>query len=237
VPNDQVSTEAGQLQSDLAESSSDRRVARLTALIGVVAADLELICILLISRIPGGTARDAEIKRFYERFGHRLSTLVGLYIMPFAGIALIQFVVLLRMWIRVDADRKNNMESIIQLASGILYIAILFVSAAAMSVFAATAQFTDTEVDPNLARQFPSFAHTQLLVSGMRMAAMFVITSSALGLRSELMPKRSAYLGFGIFLFLLLSISLHPWFAVVFPVWTLLSCGHIFRRARNLSVG
>jgi hypothetical protein len=219
---------------ELAETSSARRVARLTAFIGAAAATLELISIVLLSRIPGGSASDVEIERFYESQGQRLPILVGLYIMPFAGIAFIWFVVLLRMWIRADADRRNIMQSNIQLVSGILYIAIFFVSAAAMSVFAATAQFTDTAVDPSLARQFPNFAHTLLLVFGMRMAAMFVFTSSALGLKSHLMPKRFAYLGFGFGLFLLLSVSLYPWLAVVFPVWILLVCGHIFRRSRTL---
>ena len=154
--------------------------------------------------------------------------------MPFAGIAFIWFVVLLRMWIRAEADKRNVMQSNIQLTSGTLYIAIFFVSAAAMSVFSATAQFTDHEIDPALARQFPNFAYTLLLVFGMRMAAMFVFTTSALGKKSKLMPRRFAYIGFAFGLFLLLSVSLFPWLAVVFPVWILMVCAHIFLRARRI---
>jgi hypothetical protein len=216
------------------DPASARKVARLTAGIGAIAAILELMSFFLLSRLPGGSATDEEIIAFYHSESERIPTIAGLYVMPFAGIAFIWFVVLLRMWIRAEADRRNVMQSNIQLTSGILYIAIFFVSAAAMSVFAATAQLTDQEIDPTLARQFPNFAHTLLLVFGMRMAAMFVFTTSALGMKSKLMPKRFAYLGYAFGVFLLLSVSLFPWLALVFPAWILMVCVHIYLRSRTI---
>ena len=211
-----------------------RRVARLTAAIGVVFGVLALVSFWLLSRIPRGTASDEEILSFYASDSKRLPIVAGLYVMPFAGLAFIWFVVLLRMWIRADADRRNILQSNIQLVSGILYIAIFFVSAAAMSVFAATAEFTDTTVDPELARQFPNFAYTLLLVFGMRMAAMFVFTSTLLGHKGGLMPRWFVVLGLVFGVFLLLSVSLYPWLAIAFPIWVLMLCGLIFLRARTI---
>jgi hypothetical protein len=50
--------------------------------------------------------------------------LVGLYLMPFAGIAFLWFIVALRMWITHSASRENVLLSNIQLVSGIVFIAL-----------------------------------------------------------------------------------------------------------------
>lgn len=71
--------------------------------------------------------------------------LVGLYLMPFAGIAFVWFIVALRMWEEGSSHRRSVLQSNLQLISGIVYVALFFVGAAASSVVAASVHFSDVE--------------------------------------------------------------------------------------------
>ena len=83
-----------------------------------------------MSGLPGADASTSEITEFYGSAERRRVLLVGLYLMPFAGIAFIWFVVALRMWVEATARRRNILLSDMQLATGILYVALSFAGAA-----------------------------------------------------------------------------------------------------------
>jgi len=76
-----------------------RQAAMLTAAVGITFSVLFLLAFWLTSTTPGARAPDREITEFYASSERRRVTLVGLYIMPFAGIAFVWFIVALRMWI------------------------------------------------------------------------------------------------------------------------------------------
>ena len=77
-----------------------------------------------------------------------LPVAVGLYLLPFAGIAFLWFIVALRMWAAASTQRLNNLQSNLQLISGIVFVALFFVGAAATSVLASSVQFADGPIDP-----------------------------------------------------------------------------------------
>jgi hypothetical protein len=56
----------------------------------------------------------------------------------------------------------------------------------------------------------------------MRMAGVFMISTSTLSLRTGIIPRWMAFLGFALALFLLLSLSFFYWAPLVFPLWILL---------------
>jgi hypothetical protein len=95
-------------------------------------------------------------------------------------------------------------------------------------------EFAHGPVDPMLARQLPQLSSTILLVFAMRMAAMFVFTTSNIGRASGILPRWFIYLGFGVGLFLLLSATFNRLLALVFPVWVLMLCAILYDRARAL---
>ena len=131
--------------------------------------------------------------------------------------------------------RPSVLQSNLQLVSGILYVALFFVGAAASSVLAASVEFADGEVDPDVARQFPVFGSTVVFVFAFRMAAMFVFTTSSIGLRAAILPRWFAWSGYAVATFLLLSASFQRWFVLVFPVWLLASaCCCSGARARSI---
>jgi hypothetical protein len=211
-----------------------RKAAFLTAGVGIAHAVLFLLAIWLLSDAPGAEATNEEILDYYSSDEQRRPLLVALYVMPFAGIALIWFIVALRMWISGQVRRENVLLSNVQLVSGILYVALFFAGSAASSVLAASVEFADGPVDPVVARQFPQFGSALLFVFGMRMAAMFVFTTTNIFRHAGIMPRWFALAGFVVGLFLLLSASFNRALVLVFPIWMLVLCLLMLDKARRI---
>ena len=206
----------------------------LTSAVGGLHAVLFLVSFLLLSSRPGANATTGEITEYYSSAESRRVLLVGLYLMPFAGIAFIWFVVALRMWVEGTVRRVNILLSNIQLVSGILYVALFFAAAASTSVLAASVEFSDGDIDPVVAHQFPQFGNTLVLVFALRMAAMFVMTTSTIGRTSRVVPAWFAWSGYVVAAFLLLSASLQTWLALVFPIWLLVLSVILLQHARRI---
>jgi hypothetical protein len=230
----EASTALSAEQEGTEEGRSLRRAAYLTAGVGAAHAVLFLLSYYLLSSTPGPDASDAAIVIFYNSAGRRLVILAGLYVMPFAGIAFMWFIVALRMWISAGGRPENYLLSNMQLVSGILYVAMFFVAAAAHSTVAASTEFSSSQIDPVVARQLPQYANTLLLVLAMRMAAMFVFTTSNIGKMAGVLPRWFVYLGFAVGLFLLLSASFSNLLVLVFPVWLFTLCLLLMWRSRHI---
>jgi hypothetical protein len=213
------------------DGQSLRRARYLTITLGSLHAILFLISLWLLSAGPGPKATAAQLVRFYHSGAQRRLLLAGLYLMPFAGIAFIWFIVAQRMWIRGRLRQENVLLLDVQLVSGILYVALFFATAAASAVTAAAVEFSDTPIDLNAAREFPEFGYALMYVFAMRMAAMFVFTTSKFGQEAGVLPRWFKYIGYAVGLFLLLSATFNTILAVVFPLWVLALCALLLRRA------
>ena len=213
---------------------SRRHAALLTVAVGVAHALLFLLSYWLSTSSPGALASDEELVAFYESGSRRQMILVGLYVMPFAGIAFLWFSVALRAWIRASSSRENELFSGVQLVSGILYVGLFFAAAAASSVMAVSVEFSHSPVDPLVARQFPQYGATLIMVFAMRMAAMFVFTTSRIGRSTGVLPRWFTYLGLVVGLFLLLSASFSRELVLVFPLWLLALCALLLVRVQRV---
>jgi hypothetical protein len=211
-----------------------RRAATLTASVGIAFSILFAVSFFLMLQVPGGKASDQEIYDYYNSSARVLPSAVGLYLLPFAGIAFLWFIVALRLWAAASTVRLNALQSNLQLISGIVFVALFFVGAAAISVLATVVQFSETEIDPVGARQFPIFGQTILIFFAMRMAAMFVFTTSSLARSAHILPRWLQWVGFLVGLFLLLSASFSPFLILVFPAWVLGLSLVLLRRAREI---
>ena len=71
----------------------------------------------------------------------------------------------------------------------------------------------------------------------MKMAGVFMMSLSTLSLRTGIMPRWMAYLGFALAIFLILSLGLIYWAPVVFPLYVLMISIYIlianFRRSQS----
>ncbi len=206
-----------------------RRAAFLTAGVGIVHAVLFLLAYWLSFPFPAAdTVGDA-----YMSGAARRLALVGLYVMPFAGIAFIWFIVALRMWTSGNIRRENVLLSNVQLVSGILYVAIFFAAAAAAAM-GATAESDRVSIEPGYYRDFPRYGGTLLFVFGMRMAAMFVFTTTNIGRSAGILPRWFVVAGYAVGLFLLLSATFSRALVLVFPVWVLVLCLLLLDQARRI---
>ena len=213
-----------------------RRAAILTARLGIVQAILMLVSVWLLAYLPQPTSSDAALVAFYESADRRLVVLVGLYLMPFSAIAFLWFAVALRMWAERSTAKLDVLLSNVQLCSAIVFISLLLAGAAASTVPAITMELSTAPFDPTTARQFPQFGSSLLVVLSMRLAAMFVFTTSNITRRHGLLPRWFALTGFAVGLFLLLSASLNPFLVLVFPAWVLALSVLLLLRARQLPV-
>jgi hypothetical protein len=211
-----------------------RQAATITAVVGALHAILFLGAFVLLAGAPGPNATDAEIYDYYASPSGRLPSLVGLYVMPFAAIAFVWFIVALRMWEAFAVRRESILLSNLQLVSGILYVALLSVGAAAQAVLAASVEFADGPIDPVVARQFPTYGNTLFFVFAIRMAAVFVFTTSNIGRTARVLPAWFGYVGIAVGVFMLVSISLTPVLLLVFPVWLLALSGIMLVKARSI---
>jgi hypothetical protein len=221
--------------SELEHGRSLRRAATLTAGVGIAFSLLFFASFLLLTGLPGAEATDAEIIAYYNSGEQTAAIALGVYLMPFAGIAFLWFIVALRMWAAASVRSQSVLQSNLQLVSGITFVALFFTGAAAVSVTAVSVEFADGRIDPVAARQFPIFGQTVIVFFAMRMAAMFVFTTSAIGRSAGILPRWFALIGFGVGLLLLLSATFSPLLVLVFPSWVLALSLILLRVAREIS--
>ncbi|HEY6628913.1 MAG TPA: hypothetical protein VI193_08015, partial [Acidimicrobiia bacterium] len=151
-----------------------------------------------------------------------------------AGIAFLWFAVALRMWLSRMTSTQDVLLSNVQLVSAIIFIALFLAGAAASTVLAVSVEFSDYPVDPGAARQFPQFGSALLLVFSMRMAAMFVFTTSAIARRHKVLPRWFVGAGYVVGLFLLLVATLNRLLVLVFPIWILILSLILLLKARRI---
>jgi hypothetical protein len=152
---------------------------------------------------------------------------LAFHLMPFAGIAFLWFIGVLR-------DRLGQQEdkffATVFFGSGLLFLAMLFSSAAVaggvLRIYGATPGML---AEAGLYRFGRTVTYEIMNVYAMKMAGVFMISTCTLSLRTGIIPRWMAYVGFALALFLLLSLGIVYWAPLVFPLWVLLISIHILR--------
>ncbi len=145
---------------------------------------------------------------------------LALNLLPFAGISFLWFMGVLRDRMGLREDR---FLATVFLGSGLLFLAIVFVSSSVTgALITAYAAIPEKLMDSGAYPFARSFAYELVNVFGLRMAGVFMISTSTLDIRIGMFPRWMALLGYVLALFLLLSIGRFGWAPLVFPVWTLL---------------
>lgn len=155
--------------------------------------------------------------------------------MPFAGIAFLWFIGVVRDRI---GQREDRFFASVFLGSGLLFVAMLFIAAAFAGGLIAdvvlrsgAASGSDTLA---VGRQVTGLL---LHVYAMRMAAVFTMSTATITLRTEVVPRWIGMLGFAVAVVLLVSVGLTPWVELLFPAWILLLSVDILRTGLKGSLG
>jgi hypothetical protein len=150
---------------------------------------------------------------------------LALNLVPFAGIAFLWFIGVVRDRLGVHEDR---LFATVFLGSGLMFLAMLFASAA---IAGGILIIYGTTPGMLIASGIYTFGRTItyviMNVYAMKMAGVFMISTCSLSLRTGIFPRWMAYLGLALALFLLLSISTFSYAPLVFPLWVLLISVHI----------
>jgi hypothetical protein len=185
---------------------------RAAAVAGIVFALLFTACVLLARVEPDTSA--AALAAGIRGTSRSSQSIVALYLVPFAGIAFLWFIGVVRDRIGV---REDKFFATIFLGSGILFVATLFGAAAAIA-----AMLTVSELSPAVADFGRALGRTTLFVYGARSAGVFTLVTSTIVYRTESLPKWAALVGFVVGLALLLSVKWFDLVVLVFPAWVAL---------------
>jgi hypothetical protein len=189
------------------------RSRRSAAIAGIIFAVL-LITALTMIRI----ALSEDSLQALQTDAQRRSLIrLSLQLVPFAGIAFLWFIGVIREQLGNVEDR---LFSTVFLGSGLLFLAMLFIGAVTSTGLLAILAGSDPNTD--LFAYGRSNTQTLISVYAMRMAAVFTISVSTLGLRTAGLPRWVSFLGYLVALILLLAAGEHRWFQLLFPAWVLL---------------
>jgi len=199
------------------------RSPRAAAVAGIVFSVLLTVSLGLVRSV---TPSDPEVAGdWLTDDNRRRAVLVALNLLPFAAIAFLWFIGVVRDRIGEGEDR---FFATVFLGSGLLFIAMMLCAAAVAGGLLFTAD------DSAIAASRPGvwafgrrITNTLLHVYAMRMAAVFTMATTTLAVRLRLIPRWLAVFGYLTAAALLLTVGVIPWLELLFPAWVFVLSVHI----------
>lgn len=154
----------------------------------------------------------------------RNAVIFALNLVPFAGIAFLWFIGVVRDRM---GQREDRFFASVFLGSGLIFVAMLFMSTAFAGGLAATARAAPSNQFTVYVWQLGREVTYSLMITyAMRMAAVFTISTATIGLRLAFMPRWLGWLGYVFAAILLVAAGSVGWVELVFPFWVLLLSVH-----------
>jgi len=147
------------------------------------------------------------------------SVALALNLVPFAGIAFLWFIGVLR---DRFGDLEDRLFATVFLGSGLLFLAMTFAAAAlAGGLLRTYANNPSLAADSNLYGYSRAVMYDIVNVYAIRMAGVFMISLGTIWMRTGLMHRGWAIVTYVLALTLLLSIGYSLFVSFVFPAWVL----------------
>jgi hypothetical protein len=154
---------------------------------------------------------------------------VSATIMPFAGIAFLWFMAVVRDGL---GRYEDKFFSTVFVGSGLLFLAMMFVA----SGVGAGLERSDAAAHPDVA----TFGQMVLLAVSktyaLRMAAVFMISLATIWLKTGLMPRWLVGVTYLVAVGLLLASDISMWLTLAFPIWVLVVSVLLLVRARVIDL-
>ncbi|MCH9641669.1 MAG: hypothetical protein K0U70_02835 [Actinomycetia bacterium] len=159
---------------------------------------------------------------------------VAVVLMPFAGIAFLWFIGVIR---DVLGPLEDKFFSTVFIGSGLLFLAMIYASTAVGAGLLASKEFlsadgTRTEVAAFGQGLLVSLSNTYAL----KMAAVFMMSLATIWLRTRLMPVWLVVLTYLVALSVLVASDINLWMTVAFPAWVLVVSLVILARSGVIDV-
>src|SRR6516162_5925539 len=141
-------------------------------------------------------------------------------LVPFAGIAFLWFIGVLRDRL---GEREDKFFATVFFGSGLLFLAMLFVAAAVAGALIISFEAAPSQLINSATFHFArATAYNLMNVYAVKMAGVFMITTSTLAIYTGFAPRWLAVVGYVLSLLVLAGSYYISWSFVVFPVWVLL---------------
>ena len=198
------------------QAGSPLRTPRAAAVAGIVFSVLLIAALVLLRlsvpadpRVAGSWLTDPA---------RRTAVGVALALVPFAGIAFLWFIGVIRDRV---GDREDRFFGTVFLGSGVLFVAMLFVTAAVAGGLIAAASRSSGPPGPDILAVGRDVTGLLLNVYSMRMAAVFTLTTVTIARRTEIVSRWLTVAGVVVALVLLIAVSFSDWVELLFPAWIL----------------
>jgi len=184
------------------------------AIAGVI---FSLLTILGLGLVRYAIPADLTVPGTWLVEPHRLGVVrFALKLVPFAGIAFLWFIGVVRNRL---GELEDKFFATVFLGSGLLFVASLFAAATVTDALVEAVGNLDSET-----YYFGRFISDVLLnLFAMKMAGVFMFSTCTIGLRTAILPRWVAYIGYTCALLLLVIIANWRWITLVFPFWMLLT--------------
>jgi hypothetical protein len=194
---------------------------RAAAVAGILFAVLLITSLMLIRLAIPADAREAG-----QWLAGNVSPIeLALTLLPFAGIAFLWFIGVVRDRL---GEYEDRLFATVFLGSGLLFLAMLFAAAAlAGGILIAYDAAPTALTSPGIYSFGRAVTFVVLNTYAIKMAGVFMISTATLFLRTKVTPRWMALLGYALALLLLVSISRLSWIILLFPLWILLISVHI----------
>ena len=219
----------GVLDQGPLRSGSPLRTPRAAAYAGIIFSVLMISALVLLRlSIP---AHPGDVGTWLTDSGRRAAVAIGLNFIPFAGIAFLWFIGVIRDRV---GEREDRFFASVFLGAGLLFVAMLFAAAAVSGglIAEASSGLPNTSTLA-LARNVTS---SLLNVYSMRMASVFTLTTVTIARRTQIVSRWLTLAGLAAAAVLIVGIGISPWAELVFPAWIMaLSLDILVARRRDVS--
>jgi len=186
---------------------------RAAAIAGILFAVLFAASLSLIRlNIPADLSGEAS----WIKSGYR-PLQIALVLMPFAVIAFLWFLAVIRDRL---GEQEDQFFSTVFFGSGLLFLAMVCIS---MAIAGGILIVANSTAEEGLNQDSITFGRAVMLqisnVYALRMAAVFMISTATIWLRTSLMPRWLTLATYVLALLLLLVVSLNLWVVLAFPAW------------------
>lgn len=226
---------AGAVPPVITEAGRQLRAPWVASVAGLLFALFFTGALVLLRSQPMISADDAELAELYAT-GQDLPAMIGgLYLAPFAGIMFLWFVAVIRDQL---GDREDRFFATVFFGSGVIFVAVWFASTAIASGPVAgyryLGQGPPTAAEVEVAR---SQSYVMLFAFATRAAAVFMIATATIGIKSGTFPRWFTWTGYFLGLAMLLGVVFWDWVILVLPAWVAVVSLFILRRERRRTLG
>jgi hypothetical protein len=203
---------------------------------GILAAITFLVGVVMVTNSPDSDDNNAQIISWYADHGHRVTVIVGAFILAFFGLFMVWFAAGLRQRLR-QAEGPEGRLSNVALGGAVLLVGLVWAGASFLAAIPAGQSLGGASAltVSDVGRYLPSAGFGAILLFGMFGAIALIDATSVVIWRTGVLPRWLAWLGFICGVVLLFGVIFLPMIAL--PVWLIAASIALYRRSEGGTTG